>query len=146
MNMPSFCFTSGSQATQPPSPQPQVGHHSGLCSINCQQHTPQSCHSTSQIHTLNNNIPMRQPLPRPSHLIKSLLVRPRIPRLVLSASPAVSAAGVRLGGRVASSRVGHCLDCFVLFGAVGEGAVRAFAVGVGEVSARSGCRHGGLCL
>ena len=79
---------------------------------------------------------MRQRIPRPAHLIQRLLVRPRVSRLVLGASPAVAAAGVCLRGRVASAGVGHCLDCFVLVGAVGERAVGAFAVGIGEVGAR----------
>lgn len=95
------------------------------------------------VHTLDRNILMSQRVPGPAHLIQSLLVRPRVPRLVLGSSPAVAAAGMCLRGRIASAGVGHCLDCFVLVCAVGERAVRAFAVGVGEVGAGGGGGHGG---
>jgi len=95
---------------------------------------------------------MSQRIISPAHLVESLLVHPRVAWLVLGSGPAVAAAGVCLRGRVASAGaagaacVRHGLDCFVLVCAVGEGAVWAFAVRIGQVSAGSGEGHGGLCL
>lgn len=95
------------------------------------------------LYTFDRNILVSQRIPSPAHLIQRLLVRPRVAWLVLGSSPAVAAAGVCLRGRIASAGVGHCLGRLVLVCAVGKRTVRAFAVGVGEVSAGGGGGHGG---
>ena len=144
--MSMLSFTSGLPAAQPPSLRLRVGHRSGLFTATVSKTLLNIKPKTSQIHTLNHNILVSQQIISPAHLVESLLVHPSVARLVLGSGPAVAAAGVCLRASASAACVRHGLDCLVLVCAVGEGAVWAFTVGIGQMSARSGEGHGRLCL
>jgi len=157
---------SKSQALPSPCPQPRKGHHT------CLSNDRVSAFFTLPFHratlTLNHMIPMRQHVPRAIALVDSLLIRPRISRLILNQVPCIPAGSMRLRRKVVHGRGGathrHRRRCRVVVlqqhrssrcrrvslicgsfvvGTVGNVVARAFAVGVGPYSGgRVGCGWG----
>jgi len=157
---------SKSQALPSPCPRPQMGHRT------CLSNDYVSAFNTLPFHravlTLNHMIPMRQHVPRAIALVDSLLIRPRIPGLILNPVPCIPAGSMRLRRKVVRGRGGtthrhrrrrrvvvlqqrrssRCrrvsLVCgsFVV-GIAGNVVERAFAVGVGPYGrGRVGCGWG----